>query len=477
MKFTPQKYSIADQKESSFIDPAEIEYFLSKTESSDGKVQEILTKSLAKQRLTLEEVAVLLNTREKKLTDQVKQTANVLKNEIYGNRIVLFAPLYIGNKCSNDCSYCGFRTSNFTSDRITLSEEEIIESVEAIQKAGHKRAILVFGEHREYSPEFISDSVKLVYNTKSLNNAIRRININAAPFDVAGFETIKKAGIGTYQIFQETYHEETYKKYHKSGKKADYENRLVSLDRAMIAGIDDVGLGVLFGLYDWKYEVLSLVRHVNHLEACFNIGPHTISFPRVQKALGSEVGDQYKVSDEDFTKLVAILRLAVPYAGLILTAREPAHIRDEVIKYGCSQIDAGTNIEMKGYISTPYPGQKLENEQFLIGDQRSLRDMIEGFIDKDMLPSFCTACYRTGRTGEHFMEIAVPGFIHNFCTPNAILTFAEYLEDYALDPEKKIKAYSIIEKAMNNLEKTKFNVSSLKEKLQLIQSGQRDLYY
>ena len=475
MKFTPEKYSITDERMKPFIDPTEIWGYLHNTTSSKEKIREIIAKSLAKQRLNLEEVACLVNTNNAELIEEIKDGAKTLKRTIYGNRIVLFAPLYIGNKCSNDCSYCGFRASNKDAIRRTLSDEEILQEIESLEDNGQKRLILVYGEHPQYSPEFIAHTVEIAYHVKKENGEIRRVNINAAPLDVEGFKTVKKAGIGTYQVFQETYHPEAYKIYHPRGRKADYEYRLTALDRAQEAGIDDVGIGALFGLYDWRFDVLGLVRHANHLEACYNVGPHTISFPRVKDASGLDLKTDYFVSDEDFTKLVAILRLAVPYTGMILTAREPAWLRNEIIQFGVSQIDGGTNIEIGSYAEKSVAEKNLNRGQFRINDDRLLNEIIDELLDQDMIPSFCTACYRLGRTGEHFMEFSVPGFIKRYCTPNAILTFAEYLIDYA--PEHTAdKGWKVIDAEMEKIEDERMK-ASIYEKIGQLKAGKRDLYY
>lgn len=475
MIYNPQKYKIEDKPEFPFIDNEEIFEILQNTKSDKIRVREVIEKSLSKNRLSLEETAVLINANDNELIEEIKNAANLLKNTIYGDRIVLFAPLYIGNYCNNNCTYCGFKASNKDVIRKTLLENELKKEVLALESRGHKRLILVFGEHQIYSPEFIANTVKTVYSVKHMNGEIRRVNINAAPQDIEGFRVIKNAGIGTYQIFQETYYKPIYQKVHINGLKHNYEWRLSSMDRAMEAGIDDVGIGALFGLYDWRFDVLGLVRHVNHLEAVYNIGPHTISFPRVQYAAEMKLDPTYLVSDEDFTKLVAILRLAVPYTGMILTARESAEIRNQVLKYGVSQIDGGTNIELGGYSEENKHLQNLNREQFQINDNRSLNEVIDELIENELLPSFCTACYRMGRTGEHFMEFAVPGFVKRLCSPNAILTFAEYLEDYA--PEStKIAGYKLIYKKIDELN-GHMNVNSLLDKLELIKQGQRDLYY
>jgi 2-iminoacetate synthase len=475
MKFTPEKYRITDEPMKPFIDAEEIWDYLKSAKPTPERVRQIVAKSLSKQRLTLEETATLVNTNEPELVQEILQGARDLKEKIYGNRIVLFAPLYIGNKCTNNCSYCGFRVTNKDAKRLTLADMEIIKEVEALEDNGQKRLILVYGEHPNYSPEYIAHTAKLVYGVKKGNGEIRRVNINAAPLDIEGFRVVKEAGIGTYQVFQETYHPEAYKTYHLGGKKADYNWRLTSLDRAQEAGLDDVGIGALFGLYDWRFEVLALVRHTNHLEACYNVGPHTISFPRIQSASSINVDPKYAVSDSDFVKLVAILRLAVPYTGMILTARESVAVRREVIQFGVSQIDGGTKLELGSYSESKNEVQNLNREQFLINDNRSLGEIIEELIDHENLPSFCTACYRLGRTGEHFMEFSVPGFIKRYCTPNAILTLSEYLVDYAT-PEVKDKGWKLIEKSLNELN-GQGNPVEIRRRIERIKNGERDLYF
>ncbi|MCW3807301.1 [FeFe] hydrogenase H-cluster radical SAM maturase HydG [Plebeiibacterium marinum] len=475
MIYHPQKYRIEDKSMQNFIDEEEINEILQKNENpSRERVREVIERSLKKNRLSLEETAVLINANDPELIQEIKNAAKELKERVYGKRIVLFAPLYIGNLCVNNCTYCGFRNDNKDQKRTTLTEQDLKDQVKALEDNGHKRLILVYGEHPKYNAKFIADSVRTVYSVKHKNGEIRRVNINAAPLDVEGFKTVKEAGIGTYQIFQETYHKETYLKVHKSGVKRDYDWRISGLDRAMEGGIDDLGIGALLGLYDWRFEVMGLLRHVNHFEAVYNVGPHTISFPRLQMASGVNADKKWMVSDEDFTKLVAILRLAVPYTGLILTAREPAAIRDEVLQYGVSQIDGGTNIELGGYTSIEEQ-QDLDQEQFEICDDRSLNEVMEELVSNGYIPSFCTACYRLDRTGEHFMEFSVPGFIKRFCQPNAMLTLAEYLEDYAPEETKK-KGYDLIEKELANYEDERFK-EKLVDRLEKIKEGQRDLYF
>lgn len=478
MRFNPEKCAIPDKRMQPFIDSNEIWNYINNTEVTDERVQEIINKSLSKERLTLEETAVLVNANKPEQIQMIKDGARKLKEKVYGNRIVLFAPLYIGNRCVNNCKYCGFRVSNKDAIRKTLSDEEIIKEVEALEDNGQKRLILVYGEHPEYSPEYIAHTVRTTYGVKKGNGEIRRVNINAAPLDIEGFRTVKEAGIGTYQVFQETYDKEAYSWYHLGGKKKDYDYRVTSLDRAQEAGLDDVGIGALFGLYDWRFEVLALVRHTVHLEACYNVGPHTISFPRIKDAKTLNITDKYEVSDADFTKLVAILRLAVPYTGLILTAREDQEVRREVMQFGVSQIDGGTKIELGEYSKSQNEDQNLNREQFKIGDDRSLGDVIDELLDHKYLPSFCTACYRLGRTGEHFMEFSVPGFIKRYCTPNAMLTLAEYIMDYSTG-EVAEKGWRRIEEELVQLENGEFKVDTqeIRTRIAKIKNGERDLYF
>jgi 2-iminoacetate synthase len=473
MKFYPQQYYIPDVPMQPFIDAGEIQEMLLNSRPDKTRVREVIQKSLDKNRLNLQEVAVLLNADNPGLVEEIKEGARILKEKVYGNRIVLFAPLYIGNKCINNCTYCGFRASNKEAERITLHEKEIIEEVTALEESGQKRLILVFGEHPDYDADFIAHAVRTVYGVKKGNGEIRRVNINAAPQDIEGFKKVLAAGIGTYQVFQETYHPLVYKTYHPSGRKSDYNYRLTSLDRAQEAGLDDVGIGALFGLYHWKFEVMGLVRHTNHLEACYNVGPHTISFPRLQEALGTQYNNDYLVGDEAFARTIAILRLAVPYTGLILTARETSKLRDELLSFGVSQIDGGTKIELGAYQKKGVQGQSLSKEQFRINDDRSLNEIIDELLDKKYLPSFCTSCYRQGRTGEHFMEFSVPGFIKRFCTPNAILTLAEYLEDYAPEATSK-KGWEVIRENMQGMGTVK---EDLENRLEKIRKGERDIYF
>jgi 2-iminoacetate synthase len=458
-----------------FVDDEEIWSFIDAAHPTLEQVEAVIAKSLSKNRLNLSETAILVNATEPAMIEMIKAGARSLKEKVYGKRIVLFAPLYVGNYCSNNCRYCGFKVSNKSAVRKTLTKQELIANVQALEEHGQKRIILVFGEHHTYSPGFIAETVKTVYDTRKNHGEIRRVNINAAPLDIEGFKTVKASNIGTYQVFQETYHHETYRICHPSGRKADYDYRLTALDRAMEAGIDDVGIGALFGLYDWRFEVLSLLRHVNHLEACYNVGPHTISFPRIQDASEYDLNDRYQVTDEEFTRLVAILRLAVPYTGLILTARESEATRKEVLSYGCSQIDAGTKLEIGAYAENPEVNQNLNKEQFKINDDRTLAQVIDELLEADYIPSFCTACYRKGRTGQHFMEFSVPGFIKKFCTPNAMLTLAEYIMDYAGE-STAVKGWQVIDRNLNEMDDEGYK-TELIHRIGRIKQGEHDLYF
>ncbi|MGD0836542.1 MAG: [FeFe] hydrogenase H-cluster radical SAM maturase HydG [Polyangia bacterium] len=460
-----------------FIDDARLEKLAGAADLVDvGHLREVIAKSLGKEALSVEETAVLLHTRDRELREEVLGAARELKQRVYGNRIVLFAPLYIGNMCVNDCSYCGFQRKNKHAVRRTLGTEEIREQVVAMENQGHKRLIVVFGEHPRYDADFIATCIRDIYDTRSGRGEIRRVNVNAAPFDHAGFATIKAAGIGTYQIFMETYHHKVYAAVHPAGTpKGDYLWRLDALSRAFEVGQDDLGIGALFGLADWRFDVLGLVSHAVFLKDRYGCGPHTISFPRLRPASGATVAGQGLVSDEDFKFLIAVLRLAVPYTGLILTARETADLRRAAMEMGVSQIDAGSCIELGGYTEQTC-GQRMEREQFSLGDLRSLDTVIRELTEQGHVPSFCTACYRLGRTGEHFMEFAIPGFIKRFCTPNALTTFMEYLVDYA-SPATAKSGLAQIKVELEKLEDSPMK-QKLLERLELISTtDQRDMVF
>ncbi len=459
-----------------FIDDQRIAQLLRSPQPEASRIRDIVAKSLDKQALDLEETAALLRADDPEAVASVFEAARELKRRVYGNRIVLFAPLYIGSQCVNDCQYCAFRSSNPAAVRRTLNLDEVGAQVKSLEDRGHKRLILVFGEHPDYSAEFIAEAVRAVYQVRSGHGEIRRVNINAAPLDLAGFRQVKAAGIGTYQIFQETYHHPTYAKMHPpKTRKGDFLYRLDGLDRAMEAGCDDVGIGALFGLYDWRHEVLGLVAHSLHLQERYGVGPHTISFPRLRPACGVRIDEQWQVDDHDFQRLIAILRLAVPYTGLICTARETPAIRRRVMEFGVSQIDAGSRIELGGYTEAG-DSQIMEREQFSLGDIRPLDTVIRELLQDGYIPSFCTACYRLGRTGEHFMEFAIPGFIKRYCTPNALTTLLEYLLDYA-SPETRQAGERLLERELAEIPDGEPK-QLLLERLRELRGGeQRDLYF
>lgn len=455
-----------------FINDSNIENLIKNTKEDKTQIRDILAKSLSKAPLSAEECAVLIASSNEELIEEIKDTARKLKREVYGNRIVIFAPLYVGNHCINDCEYCAFRQSLRTTVRKTLTPDELVSEVKALENVGHKRLILVFGEHPDYSPEFIADTVRKVYTVKTGHGEIRRVNINAAPMSIDGFKTVKDSGIGTYQIFQESYHHKTYEAMHpKNTCKGDYLYRLDGLSRAFEAGCDDMGVGALFGLYDWRFEALSIVKHSLYLQERYGVGPHTISFPRIRPAHGVNLDSKHFVNDKDFMKLIAILRLSVPYTGLILTARESAEIRNEALGFGVSQIDAGSCIELGGYAKGKEE-KEGNKEQFSLSDTRPMDQIIKELIHDGYLPSFCTSCYRLGRTGKIFMEYAVPGFIEKFCTPNALLTLKEYLLDYASEETKK-NGLALIDKELHKItDLAKQKIVSTK--LQEIEENKRD---
>ena len=458
-----------------FIDEDHFERLLLGQPDS-GAVRDVIAKSLAKVPLEPEETAVLLRAEDPELIEEIFDAARQLKRDVYGNRIVLFAPLYVGSYCRNDCLYCAFRSSNKDVVRHTLSPEELTSQVETLERHGHKRLILVFGEHPAYSPEFIADCVKRIYATRVGHGEIRRVNINAAPLDHAGYKVVKRRpGSARTRFFRKrTIAPPMRRCTRRNHRRETISGGSISPARAIESGCDDVGIGVLFGLYDWRFEILSLVAHSRHLQKHYGVGPHTISFPRLRPALGVDLDDTHMVNDRDFQRVVAILRLAVPYTGLILTARETPEVRREVMAFGVSQIDAGSRIELAGYTEAEKV-QQIEREQFQLGDMRSLDEVMRELILDGYVPSFCTACYRAGRTGEHFMEFAIPGFIQNLCTPNALTTLQEYLCDYGSKETQEAGAKLIQE------ELKKYPDGSRKQELQQrlgrIQNGdERDLY-
>lgn len=445
------------------------------------QVLAIIQKARQAKGLTPIEVAALLQATDQELLDLIFAAAEEIKAKIYGKRLVLFAPLYVSNYCINNCVYCGYRRDNKMIRR-KLTMPELVEEVKVLEQLGHKRLALEAGEHpSKCASNYILECIDTIYKVKLANGSIRRVNVNIAATTVANYAKLKKIGIGTYILFQETYHRETYHQMHPSGPKADYDWHTTAMDRAMEAGIDDVGVGALFGLYDYKFEVLGLIYHALHLEAKFGVGPHTISVPRMRQAWGVAIDKfPHLVNDQDFAKIVAILRLAVPYAGLILSTRETAAMREKLIKYGVSQVSAGSCTGVGGYQreaeKAQYPcAGETEKPQFEVEDHRSPDEILRGICQAGYLPSYCTACYRQGRTGDRFMSLAKTGEIQNVCQSNALLTFKEYLMDYA-SPETKVVGEETIKKHVLEIPKAGMRQATLK-KLKLIEQGQRDLYF
>ncbi len=461
---------------SMIIDDEKLQRTLENAKShTDTEVTEILTKARELKGLSLQEAAVLLNITDEKLLQELFHAAKYVKEEIYGNRIVLFAPLYISNICTNECVYCAFRKSNTSLKRHASSREEITQEVTALLQQGHKRILMVAGEaYPGGGLQYVYDSIKAIYDTRWNGQNIRRVNVNIAPLVQEEFEELKKCNIGTYQLFQETYHKQTYEQLHLEGAKKDYQFRLDAMDRALKAGINDVGIGPLLGLYDYKYEILATLEHAFYLDQTYGVGPHTISIPRIEPAEGSDYSlhPPYQLTDMDFKKVVAVLRLAVPYTGIILSTRESAQMRNECMELGVSQISAASRVNPGGYSY-----DKDNGSQFTLTDERTLAEVIDALADAKHMPSFCTGCYRLGRVGKDFMDLAKPGLIKKHCLPNAMFTFAEYLEDFA--PEAlKTKGYALIESTtQENFEEGGAIRKMIETNLANIKNGKRDLYF
>lgn len=467
-----------------FIDDGLIEATIRKAKPDAKIVGDILEKSLAIQTLSLEETAALLAVEDKELLSLMEETAFKIKKKVYDNRIVTFAPLYLGNFCVNDCLYCGFRESNKNARRKVLNHSEIESDTKVLAgQIGHKRLIVVYGEHPLNDVDYIEESIKTIYSvrekTKNGFGQIRRVNINASPFKIDDLKRLHEVGIGTYQVFQETYHPGTYKMLHPKGTiKGNYNWRLYAMHRAFEAGIDDVGIGALFGLYDWKFEAMGLVAHAHELENKFGIGPHTISFPRLEPADNSPYtqDSKFKVSDQDFKKLITVIRLAVPYTGMIITARETPKIREDSLYLGVTQTDASSRIGIGGY-SKATQTQESNRQQFLLGDTRSLDEVIRKFSEMGFITSFCTAGYRCGRTGKCIMDLLKSGEEGKFCKFNAVLTFREWLDDFA-SPETKEVGQKVIDKEIKEVkEKNPKIYEKFINFYGRIRKGERDLYF
>lgn len=447
---------------------------LENTKNPDKKTIELIfDKAKEKKGLSLEEVGYLTNLKDKELIDELFKIAGKIKEEIYGERLVFFAPLYISDYCVNDCEYCNFHIRN-PMKRKKLNLDEIREETKRIIEMGHKRILLECGEDPVNNPiDYVVSAIETIYSVKTEKGNIRRINVNISATTKENYKKLKESKIGTYQLFQETYHYETYKKLHK-GPKDDYERQITAHIRAFEAGIDDLGIGVLFGLYDWRFEVISLVSHAQFMDKYLGVGPHTISVPRFRNAPTVTYQPEYLVSDKDFLKIIAILRVAVPYTGMILSTRERPEIRKLAFKLGISQTSAGSKTSPGGYKSF-----SKEEAQFEIYDLRNLEEVINDILKDKLIPSFCTACYRVGRTGEDFMDLAKPGEIQKFCRPNGILTFVEYLEDFAKTNGKKEiyeKGYEVIEYYLNQIDNENIRKETIK-RIEKIKNGERDLYF
>lgn len=437
----------------------------------DGKhpsieeIESILDKSYKRETLSHLEIAKLINAPEE-FMPRIYEIAGKIKDEIYGKRVVTFAPLYVSNRCVNNCVYCGYRRDN-KFPRKKLDVETVKKEALALEAMGHKRIAFEMGEDPVHLPiEYVTECLQAIYDASD----IRRINVNIAATDVNSFTKLKEVGIGTYILFQETYHRPTYETMHPKSLKGDYDYHLTAFDRAQSAGIDDVGAGVLFGLYDYKFELLALMLHNEHLEKEFGVGFHTISVPRLKKAEGMELNDfDYTISDAEFKRIVATIRLMVPFVGIILSTRETKEIREELIQHGVSQISAGSNTDVGGYSD-----DEDEAPQFELSDERSVLEVMKSLVDDGLIPSFCTACYRSGRTGDRFMRLAKSGQIGNVCEPNALMTLMEYLMDYA-DEDLRTKGKAFVLKAAEELKNPKIK-DLLLENIRKIENGERDLF-
>ena len=425
--------------------------------------------------ITHREASVLLACEDAGVNAAIKQLAHDIKQAYYGNRIVLFAPLYLSNYCVNSCLYCPYHAKNHEIPRRKLTQDEIRAEVIALQDMGHKRLAIEAGEDPKHNPiEYILESMDTIYSIKHKNGAIRRVNVNIAATTVEEYPMLKKAEIGTYILFQETYNKEGYKRLHPTGPKSDYNWHTEAMDRAMEGGIDDVGLGVLFGLESYRYEFAGLIMHAEHLEAVHGVGPHTISVPRVKPAMDidPDVFDN-GIPDEMFEKIIALIRITVPYTGMIISTRESQAVRERALRYGISQISGGSRTSVGGYTEQARPH---DTEQFDVSDQRTLDDVVSWLIDQEHVPSFCTACYRTGRTGDRFMSFCKSGQILNYCHPNALVTLAEYLTDYA-KPDTSQKGFALIERELLKVEDEKRRRQCAEAISAVVHKGERDLRF
>lgn len=445
-----------------------------KNKSNKELISSLIERARDCKGLTHREAALLLECDIPELNKKMEQVAKEIKQKFYGNRIVLFAPLYLSNYCINGCTYCPYHAINKTIPRIKLTQEEIRQEVIALQNMGHKRLALETGEDPVHNPiEYILDSIKTIYSIKHKNGAIRRVNVNIAATTVENYRKLKEAEIGTYILFQETYNKEAYEKLHPTGPKSNYAYHTEAMDRAMDGGIDDVGCGVLFGLNLYRYDFVGLLMHAEHLEATKGVGPHTISVPRIRNADDIDASQfENGIDDDTFAKIVTVIRIAVPYTGMIVSTRESQQTRERVIELGVSQISGGSRTSVGGYTQDI---RSDETAQFDVSDTRSLDEIVNWLIDLKHVPSFCTACYRAGRTGDRFMQLVKSGQIGNCCHPNALITLKEYLEDYA-SMDTKTKGEILINNELNNIPNISVRNKTL-DYLNLEQAGQRDFRF
>ncbi len=471
-------YNPKSLKAEEFIDNQEILDTLEYAEANKNNMElidSILEKAKERKGLSHREASVLLACDDKQKVEEMYALAEQIKKDFYGNRIVMFAPLYLSNYCINGCVYCPYHIKNKHIARKKLTQEEIVKEVTALQDMGHKRLALEAGEDPKNNPiEYILECIKTIYSIKHKNGAIRRVNVNIAATSVEEYRMLKEAGIGTYILFQETYNKESYEKLHPYGPKSNYAYHTEAMDRAMEGGIDDVGLGVLFGLELYKYEFAGLLMHAEHLEAVHGVGPHTISVPRIKRAddIDPSAFDN-GIDDETFAKICALIRISVPYTGMIISTRESQAVREKVIKLGVSQISGASRTSVGGYCE-PEPEEE-NSEQFDVSDKRTLDEVVKWLMEMNYIPSFCTACYREGRTGDRFMSLCKSGQIQNCCHPNALMTLKEYLIDYASEDTKRI-GEALIEAELNNIPKEKVR-EICKENLAKIEQGIRDFRF
>ena len=472
-------YDVKSRKAEEFISDEEIRNTLAYADANKDNLElidEIIAKAKLQKGLTHREASVLLACDNKEKLEEVYALARKIKEDYYGNRIVLFAPLYLSNYCVNGCVYCPYHAKNKHIARKKLTQEEIIAEVNALQDMGHKRLAIEAGEDPINNPlDYILESLKTIYSIKHTNGAIRRVNVNIAATTVEDYKKLKDAGIGTYILFQETYNKESYETLHPTGPKHNYAWHTEAMDRAMDAGIDDVGLGVLFGLEMYRYEFAGILMHAEHLEAVHGVGPHTISVPRVRAADDIDP-DEFDngISDEIFEKIVALIRISVPYTGMIISTRESKEVRERVLELGVSQISGGSKTSVGGY-ADPVAEEDVTTEQFDVSDNRTLDEIVKWLMDMDYIPSFCTACYREGRTGDRFMALCKSMQILNCCHPNALMTLKEYLEDYASEETREV-GLKLIEKELEKITNPKVKETCYNH-IHDITEGKRDFRF